>query len=183
MILSASRLKLIFWPIRVRGSRDSTPSTALNHTPGLTDLLRCDWPPALKISLVKVTAWHSLTSLTPSNNITRHAIVVSVVMPGVTRNSIQNKNILLNRYIYTNIALKIEPYQNTIMSSQSVPSPTAWSLLLRFQPQTVGGQRVGISFAQHDAISEQFEKDIVVAEENKAQRQSVVPALGAQQRV
>lgn len=58
------------------------------------------WPPALKISLVKVTSWHSLTSLSPSNNITKDANDMSVVMPGVTRNSIQNKNILLNRSIY-----------------------------------------------------------------------------------
>lgn len=55
--------------------------------------------------------------------------------------------------------------------------------LLRLEPQTVGGQRVGVGFAQHNAVSEQFKKDIVVAEENKAQRQSVVPALRAQQRV
>lgn len=87
--------------------------------------LLCDWPPALKISLVKVTSWHSLTSLSPSNNITQHANVISVVMPGVTRNSIQNKNILLNRYI--NIALQIEPYQNMVTSSQSVPHPPSVS--------------------------------------------------------
>lgn len=55
--------------------------------------------------------------------------------------------------------------------------------LLRLEPQAVGGQRVGVGFAQHNAVSEQFKKDIVVAAENKAQRQSVVPALRAQQRV
>lgn len=54
--------------------------------------------------------------------------------------------------------------------------------LLRLEPQA-GGQRVGVGFAQHNAVSEQFKKDIVVAAENKAQRQSVVPALRAQQRV
>lgn len=51
--------------------------------------------------------------------------------------------------------------------------------LLRLESQTVGGQRVGVGFAQHNAVSEQFKKDIIVAAENKAQRQSVVPALRA----
>lgn len=95
------------------------------------------------------------------------------------------------------------------MSSQSVPQPQSpsaesslWSFTrlpqqspevrpdskekkpsLRLEPQTVGGQRVGVGFAQHNTVSEQFKKDIVVAAENKAQRQSVVPALGAQQGV
>lgn len=96
------------------------------------------------------------------------------------------------------------------MSSQSVPQPQSpsaesslWSFTrlpqqspevrpdskkkkkpsLRLEPQAVGGQRVGVGFAQHNAVSEQFKKDIVVAAENKAQRQSVVPALGAQQGV
>lgn len=49
--------------------------------------------------------------------------------------------------------------------------------LLRLKPQTIGGHGVGVGFAQHNAVSEQFKKDIVVAEENKAQRESVVPAL------
>lgn len=58
-----------------------------------------------------------------------------------------------------------------------------WIPLLRFQPQAAEGQREGVGFAQHNAISEQFEKDVVVAEQNKAHRQGVVPALRPQQRV
>lgn len=54
---------------------------------------------------------------------------------------------------------------------------------LRLEAQAAGGQREGVGFAQHDAVSQQLKKDIVVAAEDKAQRQSVVPALGAQQRV
>lgn len=54
---------------------------------------------------------------------------------------------------------------------------------LGLEAQAAGGHRVGVGFAQHNAVSQQFKEDIVVAAEDKAQRQGVVPALGAQQRV
>lgn len=55
--------------------------------------------------------------------------------------------------------------------------------LLWLEPQAVGGQRVGVGFAQHDAVAQKFKKDIVVAAENKAQGQGVVPPFRAQERV
>lgn len=55
--------------------------------------------------------------------------------------------------------------------------------LLWLEPQAAGGQRVGVGFAQHDAVPQKFKKDIVVAAEYKAQGQGVVPSFRAQERV
>lgn len=71
--------------------------------------------------------------------------------------------------------------------SPQFPPPPSWSrsagLSLRLEPRAVGGQGAGVGPAQHDAVPEQLEEHVVVAEEDEAQRQRVVPALGAQQRV
>lgn len=55
--------------------------------------------------------------------------------------------------------------------------------LLRLESEAAGGQGVGVGLSQHDPVPEQFEQDVVVTGEDEAQRQSVVPALGPQQRV
>lgn len=44
-----------------------------------------------------------------------------------------------------------------------------------------GAEAVGLP--QHDAVSQQLEEHVVVARQHETQRQRVVPALGAQQRV
>lgn len=55
--------------------------------------------------------------------------------------------------------------------------------LLRLESEAAGGQGVGVGLPQNDPVPEQFEKDVVVTEEDEAQGQSVVPAFGPQQRV
>lgn len=65
------------------------------------------------------------------------------------------------------------------MSSAWRRDPTE-NPLLWLDPQTVGGQGVGVGFTQHDAVTQKFKKDIVVAAENKAQGQGVVPPFRAQ---
>lgn len=46
-----------------------------------------------------------------------------------------------------------------------------------------GARRVRVRLAQHDPVPQQLEQHVIVAEEDEAERQRVVPALGAQQRV
>lgn len=55
---------------------DTTPSTALIRSSGWIGRQK-QRPLWLKTSLVKVTSWHSLTSLLSRNNITQHAHVFS----------------------------------------------------------------------------------------------------------
>lgn len=72
------------------------------------------------------------------------------------------------------------------------PSP---GVSLGLEPQAVGGgavgsagpctggNRVGVGLAQHDAVPEQLEEDVVVTEQDEAQGQGVIPALRAEQGV
>lgn len=68
------------------------------------------------------------------------------------------------------------PMDLNVQSLDPTEDPLLW-----LEAQAAGGQRVGVGFAQHDAVSQKFKKDIVVAAEYQAQGQGVVPSFRAQE--
>lgn len=68
------------------------------------------------------------------------------------------------------------------MKIDGIKSKRSSVSLLRLHGQA-GARRVRVRLAQHDPVPQELEQHVIVAEEDEAERQRVVPALGAQQRV
>ena len=95
----------------------------------------------------------------------------------------------------------IPPYSHSGREAREYPNPRppapepSPGVSLGLEPQAVGGgagggagpgtggNRVGVGLAQHDAVPEQLEEDVVVTEQDEAQGQGVVPAVRAEQGV